>query len=188
MITYTNDECFLTLNSILNGVAWQIGFVKTIIYQINKEQGFAGEELDITLWQDVSYDGKFVRNVCPVKPATEVAGDEVFFLSNRNFDLTNDTIFLINIDGKQDVAELSVDVLKSDLNYGVPPNGLQAVDTLATNDARILDGYLLDDRIEFVGNSINHANGRASVFHGTCLLYTSPSPRDATLSRMPSSA
>ena len=24
--------------------------------------------------------------------------------------------------------------------------------------------------------------------HGTCLLYTSPSPRDATLSRMPSSA
>ena len=33
----------------------------------------------------------------------------------------------------------------------------------------------------------------AGVFHqlqklGTCLLYTSPSPRDATLSRMPSSA
>ena len=25
-------------------------------------------------------------------------------------------------------------------------------------------------------------------YHGTCLLYTSPSPRDATLSRMPSSA
>ena len=26
------------------------------------------------------------------------------------------------------------------------------------------------------------------IFQGTCLLYTSPSPRDATLSRMPSSA
>ena len=26
------------------------------------------------------------------------------------------------------------------------------------------------------------------AFNGTCLLYTSPSPRDATLSRMPSSA
>ena len=26
------------------------------------------------------------------------------------------------------------------------------------------------------------------IYHGTCLLYTSPSPRDATLSRMPSSA
>ena len=27
-----------------------------------------------------------------------------------------------------------------------------------------------------------------SIANGTCLLYTSPSPRDATLSRMPSSA
>ena len=27
-----------------------------------------------------------------------------------------------------------------------------------------------------------------SAEHGSCLLYTSPSPRDATLSRMPSSA
>ena len=27
-----------------------------------------------------------------------------------------------------------------------------------------------------------------STIHGACLLYTSPSPRDATLSRMPSSA
>ena len=33
------------------------------------------------------------------------------------------------------------------------------------------------------------ANGlRFSQFYNTCLLYTSPSPRDATLSRMPSSA
>ena len=32
-------------------------------------------------------------------------------------------------------------------------------------------------------------NGEATYsFVGTCLLYTSPSPRDATLSRMPSSA
>lgn len=176
MITYTNDECFLTLNSILDGVAWQVGFTKTIIYQIDKAQGFAGEQLDVTLWQDVAYDGKFVRNVCPVKPATEVAGDEVFFLSNRNFDITNDSIFLINISGKQDIAELSVDVLKSDLNYGVPPDAEQEVGFLATNDARVLDGYLLDDRIEFVGNSINHDNGRSSVFHGTVQnVFTAPS-------------
>ena len=30
--------------------------------------------------------------------------------------------------------------------------------------------------------------GDAAVVLGACLLYTSPSPRDATLSRMPSSA
>ena len=31
-------------------------------------------------------------------------------------------------------------------------------------------------------------NGKSLQFIYTCLLYTSPSPRDATLSRMPSSA
>ena len=41
-----------------------------------------------------------------------------------------------------------------------------------------IDGF----RFAFTGYS------DASVIYGGCLLYTSPSPRDATLSRMPSSA
>jgi len=176
MITFTDKECFLTLNSIFEGVSWQEGFDKTIIYQINKEKGYAGQELDVTLWQEITFDGKVLRNVCPIKQATGAGGDEVFFLSNRNFDITNDSIFFIQLDGTQDVAELTVDVLKSDTNYGVPPDAEQEVDFLATNDARILDGYLLDNRIEFVGNSIDANNGRASVFHGTILdVYESPS-------------
>ena len=32
------------------------------------------------------------------------------------------------------------------------------------------------------------SSGMKSIMFGACLLYTSPSPRDATLSRMPSSA
>jgi len=54
-----------------------------------------------------------------------------------------------------------------DLDYGVAPDGAQVGAPLATNDARILDGYLLGDRIEFVGNSINTDNGRAGIYHGT---------------------
>ena len=38
------------------------------------------------------------------------------------------------------------------------------------------------------GKVFEKAGVNVSVVHGTCLLYTSPSPRDATLSRMPSSA
>ena len=33
-----------------------------------------------------------------------------------------------------------------------------------------------------------HGIGKSTVVYQICLLYTSPSPRDATLSRMPSSA
>ena len=35
---------------------------------------------------------------------------------------------------------------------------------------------------------LNEMTGIVSIDHQCCLLYTSPSPRDATLSRMPSSA
>ena len=38
------------------------------------------------------------------------------------------------------------------------------------------------------GFAINSAGGLSDGDSSTCLLYTSPSPRDATLSRMPSSA
>ena len=42
----------------------------------------------------------------------------------------------------------------------------------------------------FLGVSAGSGNidGNLNVYLGSCLLYTSPSPRDATLSRMPSSA
>ena len=40
-----------------------------------------------------------------------------------------------------------------------------------------------------VGNTIERlGDGRLTALNADCLLYTSPSPRDATLSRMPSSA
>ena len=42
-----------------------------------------------------------------------------------------------------------------------------------------------NQNIRFVGEDIKK---NKIVFHKNCLLYTSPSPRDATLSRMPSSA
>ena len=43
------------------------------------------------------------------------------------------------------------------------------------------------DKCEAVKEKIN-SNGGVADYFICCLLYTSPSPRDATLSRMPSSA
>ena len=49
------------------------------------------------------------------------------------------------------------------------------------------------DKIAFVDWDVHHGNGTQSAFYNdsralTCLLYTSPSPRDLSTSRMPSSA
>ena len=55
----------------------------------------------------------------------------------------------------------------------------------AVNEVLHLDGlstYVLD------GDNIRHGLCKDLGFSDDCLLYTSPSPRDATLSRMPSSA
>ena len=53
------------------------------------------------------------------------------------------------------------------------PKALDPAAVTAVNDFRIL---------------MNIYDGLVRYKDGTCLLYTSPSPRDATLSRMPSSA
>ena len=61
----------------------------------------------------------------------------------------------------------------------------------------LVTGILVDDAIVEIENIVRHmhmgsppyrAAEEAASEIGTCLLYTSPSPRDATLSRMPSSA
>ena len=57
----------------------------------------------------------------------------------------------------------------SEVNYGVQLN------------SETTDGTL-------VSNVFNGSGGTNRFLWGNCLLYTSPSPRDATLSRMPSSA
>ena len=66
---------------------------------------------------------------------------------------------------------------------------------VATNDdgcnCNKADEYLITDTIDLSNYSVMHATFKSFYFGATysgCLLYTSPSPRDGLLSRMPSSA
>ena len=53
------------------------------------------------------------------------------------------------------------------------------------SDIKVIDGYFPDWIVDDVGE---YLATDFPFFYNNCLLYTSPSPRDATLSRMPSSA
>ena len=91
--------------------------------------------------------------------------------------------------------------LVPDWNIGDNPNGgfllaslLRAMATLVpdTPDPLAVTTHYLRPGLPGTMADL-HANvvrfgRRTSTVTGTCLLYTSPSPRDATLSRMPSSA
>ena len=75
------------------------------------------------------------------------------------------------------LSQNTVDSYKSDLTK--LSNYLQNQDLSKTN----IDNFFIDM------SDFNYSSSTKKRMHSSiCLLYTSPSPRDATLSRMPSSA
>ena len=49
-------------------------------------------------------------------------------------------------------------------------------------------GWLINEREKLIAFASRYPNNRISLLYCSCLLYTSPSPRDVEESRMPSSA
>ncbi len=171
MISITKNELFLTYNEVHSDSTWQAGFFGTQIHQINKMNGYNGETLQRRVWQDISYNGRLLRNICPVRNADEVLPSSMYFLSTRNFDLSNDTLFVLHLTGEQDDAEAAINMSYRvmDLPYGVPPYAVQPKDSFDTNDGRVLDAFELAGRIQWVSNSMDFNSGRSAVYHGIIL-------------------
>ena len=169
-IAITHKEFFLTGNKIKFNQSWQQGFTQTVIYQINKQGGYNGDTLSVQLWENASFGGTNIRNLYPVKGGAGIKGPEQYFLSNRNFDVQNDTVFLVKIPDTIGSGNLNLTVtpLVSNLKYGVPPNGTQPDTslTLATNDARVLGAYIEGDEIQFTSTSVHPVSGASAVYHG----------------------
>ncbi|HBH05015.1 MAG TPA: hypothetical protein DDX92_00245 [Flavobacteriales bacterium] len=179
MIGFDKYHLYVTVNLIEQGVSWQEGFRGSVIWQVPLSQGFTGaDSLDVKLYDDNSWQNTLVRNLTPVQPHPDLIDSNMYFLSNRNFDIQNDSCFIIQMISSGELnSTWSIAHLPLDQNYGVPPNGAQAdsdpndpTDGLQTNDARWLGAvrYPNDEVnvIEFVGNTLNFSNGRASIFHG----------------------
>jgi hypothetical protein len=92
----------------------------------------------------------------------------MFFLSDRNFDLTNDTLFLLHLSGNVNDPDAKLDISYRllDQPYGVPPYAPQTLDSLDTNDARVLDAFESNGTIQWVNNTMDFYTGRSAVFHG----------------------
>jgi hypothetical protein len=169
-IAITENEFFLTGNQLRYNSSWQTGFSQTIIYQINKASGYSGDSLVMNLWSDIDYVGRPIRNLHPVKGGGSIKGPEQFFLSNRNFAVQNDSIFIVKINGEigSPACSLSITHTLTDLPYGAAPNGRQknTSKTLATNDGRVLGAFVEGDEIQFVSNSVDTLNGNAAIYHG----------------------
>ena len=168
MLSLTDDELFFTVNAVRDDESWQTGFVETYIWQIDKMDGYNGDSLNRGMWSGIEFDGQPIRNLCPIKSGKEDLDDHVYFVSNRNFAVENDSFFFLKLTGTIDDPDKALDIqlIMSDQKYGVPPNAQQKSGALQTNDARVLDGIIIDGQIQFVGNSVNPDFGNADVFHG----------------------
>ena len=169
-ISITKNEFFLTGNKIFYDSSWQAGFRRTLIYQVRKADGYAGAAtLGYQIWDSVTYGGKFIRCLHPVKAGSSLAGPEQYFLSDRNFSTLNDTVFLVKVpDTMGGSGTLTITPVVSSVSYGVPPDGRQpdTAHTLATNDGRVLGGFLANNEIQLVSTSVNPVNGNAAIYHG----------------------
>jgi hypothetical protein len=165
----TEQELFITVNLLYNDSSWQSGFRQTVIWQIKKSEGYSGGTLSPLLHYNISDNGINVRNLCPVKGGSRLYGPEMYFLSNRNFALSNDTFFLVHINDTINAPGqmLTVTPVLSDLNYHMPVNALQTfMDSLATNDARVLGAFTENGIIQFVFNCFDTASGKDCIYYG----------------------
>ena len=181
MITVSKNDFFLSANLLYNDSTWQKGFVESIIWQINKKDGYQGKtNLATTLHSGIKYNGHAIRNLCPVKGGSKPYGPNLYFLSNRNFATQCDTVFLVNVTDTVGApgATVTVKPLTSNQSYYFPPFGIQpsATNSLATNDSRNLGAFYENNIIQYVHNTKNPATGHVSVYHGLINTPASSSP------------
>ncbi len=169
MLSMTASDVFITINLLLDNSTWQAGFVETIIWQMDKLTAYNGEDLNLIRWDSIEIEGQNIRNLCPVESGDGQDLQEMHFVSNRNFAEENDTFFLVKVVGSvmdDDIDYIEMDYIISDTPYGVPPNAKQFFGFLQTNDARVLEAFILNNEIQFVGNTRNLDNNKAGIYHG----------------------
>lgn len=171
----SEHSLYLTVNLIIPDVSWQVGFDGSIIWQMDLNQGYAGEDSVSSIFHhDIKFGNRFIRNLHPVCGAEGVI-DTAYFLSNRNFDVENDSIFVLRLPSRiEETPNLDIRVRQSNLRYGVPPNGAQTgvpigntTKGLQTNDARVLGAIRMPDgKIQFVSTTREFNDGKAAIYHG----------------------
>lgn len=181
MIGMTEQDFFVTVNHIhSDSASWQTGFMQSVIWQVQKSEGYSGGAITTSLHSNINFQNKPIRNLMPVEGGVGLKASEMYFMSNRNFDFQNDTFFMVKL--PQSLAEnvnvsTSVQFAIANQDYGLPPDAKQTATTfLQTNDARPLGGFIENGIIHFVGNTVNLNTGLAAIYHGKLnTLLASPS-------------
>jgi hypothetical protein len=180
IIALSKDELFITVNRLKDNTFWKNGFIESYIWQVDKEKGYAGDSLPQRVYNNITYNGKPVWSICPAKGGSQLYGPEMFFLSHRPSDLSNDTVFVHTISNtiKSGPATLTTRVLRNPVPYGLQPNAIQPNGKkLQTNDARVLSAMYEGGVIYYVGNTIDPVRFNPGIYFGRIHEIWSATPR-----------
>ena len=171
IIGHSKTDLYITVNLLRDNESWQEGFVESFIWQVNKQDGYDGnEDLRQNLFSGINYNDKPVWSICPVQPGLNFDQENMYFLSVRPDAKSNDTLFLHEITNSTTSGEAQhkLKVLTTDIPYGVPPSAYQPIVgfKLQTNDTRVLSAVYHDNKIHYVQSSILTDDIRSGVYHG----------------------
>ncbi len=170
VVSLNKNDLFMTFNQLKDGEGWQTGFRYSIIWQVDKSKGYAGDSLTFNYWSKPMFNGKPIWSICTVMESETFEDDESYFISVRPDALSNDTVFLHTVTNSvaSGSAQFSTRVLKSNLAYGLAPNAIQPDgQQLATNDTRSLHAIKHNNKIFYAQNSIVTSSFTAGVYLGT---------------------
>ncbi|MFN9582046.1 MAG: hypothetical protein ACK566_05155, partial [Bacteroidota bacterium] len=124
IISLSSDELFITVNRLRDNSGWKDGFIESLIWQVDKQKGYDGDSLVQKVYKDIRYNGKAIWSICPAKGGETTYGPNMYFLSVRPSDLSNDTIFLHEITNTiaSGNAVLNTRIFKLPQAYGLQPN------------------------------------------------------------------
>lgn len=184
IIAINDKDLFLTFNQVKDNVSWTIGFKQSVIWQINKADGYNAQPLNYTLWDSLTWGNTMLRNICPAKNQSTTPSNNMYFLTVRNVASSNDSLFLTEITNSQisGQATLVKRVLQTPITYGFPPNARERKSSsgqqqyLMTNDARVLAAVYENDQVHFGMNTLNPQYMNAGVLLGTIEQVSSATP------------
>ena len=162
-------ELFITMNTFFNGSTNNSGYVESTIRMVDKSAGYDSLPMDEAYFYDLGINNKNMFNFTGMAPGRELYEGPAYFMSNRNLDLSNDSLFLARISGHlSDPTNpvLDLRVIYSSTPYGLPPDARQFNNhRFDCNDTRLQGGFVQNNVIQFVGNTIN-SFGQSSFYHG----------------------
>lgn len=187
IIAHNKEDLYITVNILRDNESWQEGFVQSVIWQVDKNSGYAGGTLIQNMFSDINFENKPVWSICPVQPALDMDQKGMFLLSVRPDASANDTVFLHEITNTaaSGQATHTLKVLTTTEKYGVPPSALQPKlgFKLQTNDTRVLSASLHLGEIQYVQSTLVSSPLSSGIYHGTITnMATNPSVRGRIIS------